>query len=149
MFSVVIKLESHAVVNFVILKSDVILVHRVPFLNSDFLWTSASLCSNELLEVSDSVIRAAIQYGPTVMVRRRSLLDQVGCVASKWGTGGVHANCLSMRTVLWRYTVTTLNASQKTHLHFTLIFLPRRSLQITSIILEEERSTADPRKLAE
>ena len=58
---VVVQLEAHAVVDFVILKRDVVLKYVVPLLDADLLRSCASLSCHQLLQVTDRVILTADQ----------------------------------------------------------------------------------------
>jgi hypothetical protein len=57
---IVIELESHAVMNFVVLQRDMVLKDCVPFLNANFLWLSAHLRRNQFLEVANRVVLVAL-----------------------------------------------------------------------------------------
>lgn len=58
---VVIQLQAHAVLNFVVSERDVVFVDVVPFLYPDLVWPGASLGSNKLLKISNRVIFTALQ----------------------------------------------------------------------------------------
>merc|ERR1719401_906317 len=58
--SVVVQLQAHSVLDFVILKRDVVLVDVVPLLDPDFLPPCTALGGDELLEVADRVVRVAL-----------------------------------------------------------------------------------------
>jgi len=55
----VVEFQIHSIVDLIIFKRDVILVDSVPFFQYDFFPTSSSLGGNQLLQVSDGVIRIA------------------------------------------------------------------------------------------
>lgn len=57
---VVVELQTHAIMHFIISQGDVILVDRIPFLNADFLWTSTSLCRDKFLQVPNRIILIAL-----------------------------------------------------------------------------------------
>lgn len=57
---IVVELETHAVVDFIVPEGDVILVDGVPLLNSDFVGASAGLGRHQLLEVADRVVAVAL-----------------------------------------------------------------------------------------
>ncbi|KAH1208399.1 hypothetical protein GmHk_15G043220 [Glycine max] len=54
------KFETHAVVDLVILESDVILVYGVPLLDADLVGSCARLSRHQLLQVADGVIVVAL-----------------------------------------------------------------------------------------
>lgn len=56
---VVVELQTHAVMDLIVSKCDMIFVNSVPLLNTDFVRTRASLGSNQLLQVSNSVVLTA------------------------------------------------------------------------------------------
>ena len=97
----------------VVFKSDVVLEHGVPLLQTDLFGPRASLRSDKLLQIADRVILAEHQWGEE---QRKEATDQMGQRETRDG---------ARRTVTW----------QRTYLHLTRTFLPRRSLQSTSIIL--------------
>lgn len=57
---VVVEFETHAVVDLVILESDVILVDGVPLLDADLVGSGARLSRHKLLQVADGVIVVAL-----------------------------------------------------------------------------------------
>nr|ACU13964.1 unknown [Glycine max] len=57
---VVVEFETHAVVDLVILESDVILVYGVPLLDADLVGSCARLSRHQLLQVADGVIVVAL-----------------------------------------------------------------------------------------
>lgn len=57
---IVVEFEAHAVVDFVVLESNMILVDIVPLLNPNLLGSSPSLGSHELLQVADGVVFVAL-----------------------------------------------------------------------------------------
>jgi len=57
---VVVEFETHAIVDLVILQSDVILVDGVPLLDADLVGSGASLSRHKLLQVADCVIIVAL-----------------------------------------------------------------------------------------
>lgn len=56
---VVVKLETHAVMNLVVSKGDMILVYGVPLLDPDLVRPRASLSSDKLLQIANRVILTA------------------------------------------------------------------------------------------
>jgi hypothetical protein len=58
--SVVVELQAHAVVDFIVGQRDVVLVYGVPFLNPDLLGPSARLSRHQFLQVPDGVILIAL-----------------------------------------------------------------------------------------
>lgn len=58
--SVVVEFESHPVVYLVICQRDVVLVHRVPLLDPDPLWSRSRLGRHQLLQVPDGVVWIAL-----------------------------------------------------------------------------------------
>lgn len=60
MESVVIELETHAIMDLVILEGDVILVDIVPLLDPNLLGPGSGLSGNELLQVADRVVLVAL-----------------------------------------------------------------------------------------
>ena len=67
---VVVQLQPHTVVNFVVCKSNVIFVNGVPLLNPDFVRPCASLSRNKLLQIPNCVVLTAQQ---TALQDKRSL----------------------------------------------------------------------------
>lgn len=57
---VVVEFETHAVMDLVILESDVILVYGVPLLDADLVGSCARLSRHQLLQVADGVIVVAL-----------------------------------------------------------------------------------------
>ncbi len=57
---VVVKLETHAVVDLVILESDVILVDGVPLLDPNLVCSRARLSRHQLLQIPDGVVIVAL-----------------------------------------------------------------------------------------
>lgn len=57
---VVVELETHAVVDLVVLEGDVILVDVVPLLDPDLLSSGPGLSGHELLQVADRVVIVAL-----------------------------------------------------------------------------------------
>ena len=55
-----IELQAHAVVDLVVLKSDVVLVDGVPFLNPQLLRPRTRLRREELLQITDRIIFVAL-----------------------------------------------------------------------------------------
>ena len=55
-FSIVVQLQTHAVVDLVVIKRDVILVDSVPLLDPDLLPPRARLRRDELLQVAHGVV---------------------------------------------------------------------------------------------
>ena len=60
MGSVVVELETHAVVDLVVLESDVVFVDVVPLLDPNLLGLGSGLSCHELLEVADGVVLVAL-----------------------------------------------------------------------------------------
>ena len=56
----VVELEVHAVVYFVVLESDVILEDGVPLLQHDLVPPGSGLSCNQFLEISDGVVFVAL-----------------------------------------------------------------------------------------
>ena len=57
--SVVVQLEAHPVVYFVVRQGDVVFVDVVPLLNSNLLRTRSSLCCHQLFQVAYGIVLAA------------------------------------------------------------------------------------------
>lgn len=57
---IVVELEAHAVVDLVVLESDMILVDVVPLLDSNLLRSRSGLRRHELLQIADRVIFVAL-----------------------------------------------------------------------------------------
>jgi hypothetical protein len=55
-----VELESHAIMDFVVVQRDVILEHRVPLLNAQLLWPRADLSREQLLQVANRIVRVAL-----------------------------------------------------------------------------------------
>lgn len=53
---IVVELQAHAVVDFIVFQCDVILVHRVPLLDANLVWPCASLCSYQLFQITNGII---------------------------------------------------------------------------------------------
>ena len=59
-YLIVVEFKAHAIVDFVIPQSNMILVDIVPFLNPNLLGSSPSLSSHKLLQVADGVVLVAL-----------------------------------------------------------------------------------------
>eukprot|EP00928_Gymnodinium_smaydae_P023671 TRINITY_DN19443_c0_g1_i2.p1 TRINITY_DN19443_c0_g1~~TRINITY_DN19443_c0_g1_i2.p1 ORF type:complete len:122 (+),score=0.99 TRINITY_DN19443_c0_g1_i2:89-454(+) len=57
---VVVQLQTHPVLDLVVLQGDVILINVVPLLNADLLPSSTALRCYQLLQISDCVVRIAL-----------------------------------------------------------------------------------------
>jgi hypothetical protein len=55
-----LQFQSHAVMDFVVLQRNMVLVDYIPFLNFEFLWSRSELCRRQFFEVANRIVFIAL-----------------------------------------------------------------------------------------
>ena len=84
----VIKLQVHPIVDFIVPQRHMVLKNRVPLLQYDLVPTGASLGCDQLLKVPDGVIRIALNAHLLPQTVVANNLDHPGWSNTKRGLGG-------------------------------------------------------------
>jgi hypothetical protein len=107
----------------------VVLVDGVPFLEDDLLGLGSGLRGDQLLQITDSVVRAE---GSDEIVdnRGQGAHENMGKRKGKRGEAGTQPAVVAVQRVMVA-SASSERSDKKGYLHLTRTFFPRRSLQMT------------------
>jgi len=85
---VIVKFQTHSIVNFIVRQGYVVFIHSIPLLYSNFLRSRSCLSCNKFLQVSDGIVWVAFDTDfssyPSLSLQITSIILSVSLFTTSW-----------------------------------------------------------------